>query len=346
MAQKKYSNKQGYNTATRRNEYKKAASTISRAAKKLSPKQKKAAGIAIAVIVLIVVVFGILLVTGVIDEQKLKVKLGLADEPATDASTSVHFVDVGQGDCTLIVSDGKAVLIDAGEVEYGDDVVKYLKAQNVKKLDYVIVSHQHTDHMGGMSAVIENFEIGELIMPPIPDELFPTNSTYDRYLSTLEKYGTNVSEAVNKSTLTVGSVKLTMYVQDPNAGYDDLNNFSIAVKATHGDNSFIFAGDAEFDEEDMLAKSGYDLSAKVMKVNHHGSGGSSGNNFLGAVKPKYAVISVGANNDYGHPKQAAISRIEKYCGENIFRTDECGSIVFESDGNGLNIVLEKKAGNG
>ena len=344
MALRNFNKNQGYNTATPRNEYQKAAKQISKVAKKLSPSQKRTAGIVIAVLVAIVLLFGILMATGVIDEQKLKVKLGLADKPATDSSTSVHFVDVGQGDCSLIISDGEAVLIDAGELEYGDDVVKYLKAQNVKKLKYVIGSHQHTDHMGGMSAVIENFEIGELIMPPIPDELFPTNSTYDKFLDTLEEYDTVVTEAENKSTLKVGSVDLVMYVQDVNAGYEDLNNFSIAVKATHGDNSFIFAGDAEFDEEDRLSKSGYDLSAKVMKVNHHGSGGSSGYNFLGAVKPKYAVISVGANNDYGHPKQAAITRIQKYCGDNIYRTDECGSIVFESDGEGLNILFEKKAG--
>lgn len=345
MSMRSFKSKSSYNTATRKNEYTKAAKKITNAAKKLSPKQKKAAGVAVAVIVLIVIVLGLLLATGIIDEQKLKIKLGLADKPATDASTSVHFVDVGQGDCSLIISEGEAVLIDAGEVEYGDDVVKYLKDQNIKELKYVIVSHQHTDHMGGMSKVIENFEIGELIMPPIPDELFPTNSTYDRFLTTLERENTNVTEAENKDTLTVGDVRLTMYVQDVNAGYDDLNNFSIAVKAVHGDNSFIFAGDAEFDEEDMLSKSGYDLTAKVMKVNHHGSGGSSGYNYLNAVKPKYAVISVGANNDYGHPKTAALNRIAKYCADNIYRTDECGNVVFESDGEGLSIILEKKAGN-
>ena len=302
------SDRKSYNTNTRKNTYAKTTKKVASAVKKLPDKQKKMLLFAVIALVLVVVIYKILTATGVIDENALKVKLGLADKPATNASTSVHFVDVGQGDCSLIISNGEAVLIDAGEVEYGDTVVKYLKAQGVKKLKYVIVSHQHTDHMGGMSKVLKNFEVGELLMPPIPDELFPTNSTYDNYLDTLDSEDVNVTEAEN-CTLKVGDVELKLYVQDVNAGYEDLNNFSIVVKATHGDNSFIFAGDAEFDEEDNLSRSDYDLSAKVMKVNHHGSGGSSGYNFLDAVKPDYAVISVGRNNDYGHPKEAALKRI-------------------------------------
>jgi len=334
------SDRKSYNTNTRKNTYAKTTKKVASAVKKLPDKQKKILLFAVIALVLVVVIYKILTATGVIDENALKVKLGLADKPATNASTSVHFVDVGQGDCSLIISNGEAVLIDAGEVEYGDTVVKYLKAQGVEKLKYVIVSHQHTDHMGGMSKVLKNFEVGELLMPPIPDELFPTNSTYDNYLDTMDSENVNVTEAEN-CTLKVGDVELKLYVQDVNAGYEDLNNFSIVVKATHGDNSFIFAGDAEFDEEDKLSRSGYDLSAKVMKVNHHGSGGSSGYNFLDAVKPDYAVISVGRNNDYGHPKEAALKRISKYC-DKIYRTDLNGSVVFESDGEGLNVILEKE----
>lgn len=334
------SGRKSYNTNTRRNSYQKSTKQVASAVKKLPDKQKKIVLFAIIGVVVLVLLYKLLTATGVIDEQALKVKLGLADKPATNAETSVHFVDVGQGDCELIISNGEAVLIDAGELEYGNAVVQYLEAQGVKELKYVIVSHQHTDHMGGMNKVLERFEVGELIMPPIPDSLFPTNSTYDKFLDILDKENVNVTEAEN-CTLKVGDVELKLYVQDVNSNYEDLNDFSIAVKAVHGDNSFVFAGDLGFDGEDKLAKSGYDLSAKVMKVNHHGSGGSNGYNFLEAVSPDYAIIPVGKNNDYGHPKEAAIKRINKYC-DKLYRTDINGNIVFESDGEGLSVILEKE----
>ncbi len=325
------------------NDVRKAAKAISR----MSDKQKKASLILVGIVAVVAVIFFILASTGVINVRNTGstpsgsgVTNNTAPDAVKDNGTSVHFIDVGQGDSVLIVSNGEAVLIDAGEVEYGNTVLSYLNEQGIDTLKYIIVSHQHTDHMGGMSKILKNVKADELIMPPIPDSLFPTNSTYDSFLATLENTDIAVTEAEN-GTLTVGDVTLQMFVQDPDMNYDSLNNFSIAIRAIHGDNAFLLCGDLEYDAEQVLLKSNFELSADVYKVNHHGSSGSSSYKFVEAVDPEYSVICVGANNDYGHPKQKALDRISNFC-DKIYRTDLNGNIVFESDGKELTLVLEKE----
>lgn len=320
------------------NDVKKAAKAISR----MPEKQKKAVFILAGIVAVIAIILAVLSSKGYLNTDSAQ--NGISGDTAPNAvennGTSVHFIDVGQGDSALIISNGEAALIDAGEVEYGNTVLNYLNEQGIGSLKYIIVSHQHTDHMGGMSKILKNIKADELIMPPIPDRLFPTNSTYDKFLETLENTDIAVTEAEN-GTLTVGEVKLQMFVQSPDMPYESLNDFSIAIRAVHGDNAFLLCGDMEYDAEQVILESGFELSADVYKVNHHGSAGSSSYEFVEAVDPEYSVICVGANNDYGHPKQKALDRISKFC-DKIYRTDLNGSIVFKSDGKELTLVLEKE----
>lgn len=287
----------------------------------------------------------VLVKLGVVTENQILVFFDLADKPASNADMSVHFVDVGQGDCELVLCDGKAALIDCGERDMGRRVCSYLKAQNVTRLDYFIISHQHTDHMGCASDVLKSFDVGCIIMPPVPDELVPTNSCYSEFLDAVSECQTELYLAPQNSceTLTLGSCTLDIYAQGSDSGvYESLNDYSLCVRAEHGDNTFLFVGDAEEAEEAALLESGIELSAKVLKVSHHGSSSSSSYEFLKAVGARYAVIEVGAGNSYGHPQSEAVSRIEKYC-EYIYRTDIDGTVVFESDGVGLNILVKDKS---
>lgn len=289
--------------------------------------------------VIAVIAFGLITQLNAPLAQRIRAFLGLAEKPASDAEMSVHFIDVGQGDCELIICGDEVCLIDCGEWDMASRVSAYLKAQNITEIDYFIISHQHTDHMGCADKIIEEFGIDCIIMPQIPDELIPTNSVYERFLDTLWDSGIEVFEA-REETLGLGECEIYIYPQPPGCEYESLNNYSLCVKAVYGNTSFLFTGDAEEEEELQLVGSGIDLSADVMKVNHHGSAGSSAREFLQAVSAEYAVIEVGAGNSYGHPTHSAIRRIEE-SGAQIYRTDLNGTVVFESDGESLNILTDK-----
>ena len=256
-----------------------------------------------------------------------------------EGDVSVHFIDVGQGDCELIKTQSKAVLIDCGEKDYYADVIDYIKSENIKYLDYVIVTHPHSDHAGGMSFILDEFDIGTVIMPKIQESVLPTTSTYARLLKSIGNKSIDVKYAVpgQKYKLDDGELTLLSPVKD----YDDLNNYSVAVKFTHGENTFLFTGDIEKEAESDILEKGYDVSADVLKVAHHGSSTSSRKSFINAVSPKYAVIEVGAPNSYNHPNDETVQRLENK-DIIIYRTDLYGSIVFVSDGSTLNILTEKE----
>ena len=256
-----------------------------------------------------------------------------------DGDVSVHFIDVGQGDCELIKTQSKAVLIDCGEKEYYADVIEYIKSQNIEYIDYVIVTHPHSDHAGGVSFILDEFDIGTVIMPKIQESVTPITSTYIRLLNSIDNKDINVEYAYpgRKYSLDDGEMTLLSPVKD----YDDLNNYSIAVKFVHGENSFLFTGDIEKEAESDIMENGYDISADVLKVAHHGSSTSSQKSFINAVSPQYAVIEVGSPNSYNHPNKETVQRLENK-EIIIYRTDLYGNIVFVSDGSALEILTEKE----
>lgn len=258
---------------------------------------------------------------------------------AVEGDVSVHFVDVGQGDCELIKTQNKTVLIDCGEREYYTDVIAYIKSQNIEYLDYVIVTHPHSDHAGGMSYILDEFDIGTVIMPKIKKSVTPTTNTYVRLLTSIENKDITVEYAEPGKEYTLDDVKMT--VLSPVQDYDDLNNYSVAVKFVHGENSFLFTGDIEKEAESDIMEKGYDISADVLKIAHHGSSTSSQKSFINAVSPKYAVIEVGSPNSYNHPHKETMQLLENK-EIVIYRTDLYGNIVFVSDGSTLNILTEKE----
>jgi beta-lactamase superfamily II metal-dependent hydrolase len=238
-------------------------------------------------------------------------------------------IDVGQADSILIqLSSGENILIDAGQDS--TPVIAYLRQMKVTRIDDLIITHPHADHIGGMDDVIRAFAIGQVYMPPI------TNTTveYNDMISALNAKGLKITPARAGVSIDVDSPFKGVFLAPISASYDDLNNYSAVLKLTYGQDSFLFTGDAEEFSELEMQNGRYDLQADLLKVGHHGSSSSTSYSFLKAVDPEHAVISVGADNDYGHPASQVISRLNSI-GAKIYRTDQQGTIIATSDGTNI-----------
>ncbi len=251
-------------------------------------------------------------------------------ESKVESDLEVHFIDVGQGDSILLKSDGKTMLIDAGDNKYGKGVVSYLKSKGIKKIDYLVGTHPDADHIGGLDVVISNLDIGKIYMPKKQNN----TKTFEDVLTAIAAKGLKVTAPKVGSSIDLGSAKVT--IMGPTTTYDDNNNNSIVVKVTHGENSFLLTGDAELDAEEDMVASGEDLSATVLKVGHHGSHSSTSQSLLKKVDPTYAVISCGVNNKYGHPHTETMTYLKR-ANVKVYRTDEQQTIIMTSNGKDLSI---------
>lgn len=273
--------------------------------------------------------------------DKLYGAADLVPQPVhVDGEVSVHFIDVGQADCELIQTPESTVLIDAGDIGGGDAVVAYLKAQGVNRIDLLIASHPHADHIGGMKEVVETFDIGKIIFSDVPDELIPTSKTYEGLIDAIAARGYKITKAEPRAVYDLGG-GASLTILGPVAQYDDLNETSVACRFDFGKTSFLFTGDAERENEnDLVAAYGSALKADVFKLGHHGSSTSNQQKLLNAVDPDIAVCEVGYDNSYGHPHAETLERLLKM-GVMLYRTDRDGTVVISSDGETLSVVTEK-----
>ena len=229
------------------------------------------------------------------------------------------------------------MLIDAGNNEDGPKLVSYLKNLGITNFDYVVGTHPHEDHIGGLYDIINNFQIENILLP----EAYTTTKTFEDVLNAIEKNNLSITVPTIGETYQLGQADLeVIYTGTDNK---DLNNSSIVLKMTFGKFSYLFTGDATSQTEKKIINNNIDVD--VLKVGHHGSAYSTTEEFLAKVTPTYAIISVGKDNNYGHPATSTINRIKKYT-NNIYMTSELGTIILTSDGKNINITNEKTDTNG
>ena len=238
-----------------------------------------------------------------------------------DNNLRVYCLDVGQGDSILITNNNKTMLIDASTNEMGSRVVKYLNDLGIKKIDYLVGTHPHEDHIGGLDNVIKNFDIGTIYMPNV----VATTKTFEEVIDAISAKKLKVTSPKTGDKFTVGNAECE--VMSIRNDKDDYNNCSIVIKMDFNNVSYLFTGDAEESVESSRKWPHID----VLKVGHHGSNTSSSKNFLDQIKPEVALISVGQGNTYGHPTQATLKRLSNI-GAKIYRTDENGTILLIEKG--------------
>lgn len=251
----------------------------------------------------------------------------------TTEDLTIHFLDVGQADAAILQYGDEVMMIDGGNKADSSLVYAYLRdTLGIRHIDYMIATHPHEDHIGGLLGALNACTVGKVYSP-----VTTYNSNVFRSLTEyVQKQGLQLTVPRVGDTMTFGDAQVQFL--SPAHTYDETNNNSIVIRIVHGSNTFLFTGDAEWDAEHDMVNAGYDLSAKVLKVGHHGSDTSSSYIFLREVMPEYAIISCGKGNSYGHPSSEILSRLRD-TGATIYRTDLQGGIVCVSDGRTLSFEV-------
>ena len=227
------------------------------------------------------------------------------------------------------------MLIDGGNAADSSLLFSYLKKLNVASIDYMICSHAHEDHVGGLSAPLSTMEVKNVFAPKKES----ASKAYNNFKTKVAEQGLEMIHPQSGDTISFGGGSVEFFVPD-GLGSSNMNNTSIICKITFGNTSFLFTGDAEREEEQNIIEQGCNLKADVLKVGHHGSETSTSYVFLREVMPKYSVISVGKKNSYGHPSETVLSRLSDE-GSEVYRTDLNGDIIIESDGTTISITTQK-----
>lgn len=271
-------------------------------------------------------------------QKEIDSSYSIRNKNTVTSDLKVYYLDVGQADSILISNNEHNMLIDAGNNEDGPKLVKFLKEElNITKFDYVVGTHPHEDHIGGLDDIINNFEIDNVLLP----EATTTTKTFEDVLDAIASKNLEITIPEIDSTFKLGEAELSIVY----TGTDEknLNNSSIILKMVFGDYSYLFTGDAEKEVEETILKK--NINIDVLKVGHHGSSTSSSESFLNKVTPTYAIISVAKENSYGHPSKETIERLKKYT-DKIYMTSELGTILLTSDGKTINIDNFKTDTNG
>ena len=257
----------------------------------------------------------------------------------TEGELQVHVIDVGQADSILVLSEDEVMLVDTGDLDddYTEKIINYIKSFGIDTIDYLVLTHPDSDHIGGAPEIFEEFIIKNCIMP----DFAKTTKIYENTLDAIEaEEGLNLIEAVPDYRFEVGEAKCRVLA--PIEEYEDANDASVVIKLVFGERSVLLTGDAEKDSEaDMVKRySASDLKADVLKSGHHGSRTSSSPALLDKVDPDYAIISCGEGNSYGHPHEETIERYAEY-GIEVYRTDLVGTVVVKIKDNRITITKEK-----
>lgn len=253
-----------------------------------------------------------------------------------DGEAYIHFIDVGQGSSTLIQEGEKAILIDAGEQDYSESLVTYIKSCGVETLEYVIASHPHTDHIGGMTDVFDEFDVGEIVMPELSEINIPTSRLYEKFMTYIDEKDMSVSFGEVGDTYYLDSVSVS--VMGPVEQVKDLNDMSLICKVNAYGTKAMVLGDAENQELSSVFETVVgEWKSDILVMGHHGSSVSVYEPFLNAVNADVAIVSCGKDNSYGHPHEEAVEYAEKN-GLELYRTDIDGSIVFRCDADGYEKV--------
>jgi beta-lactamase superfamily II metal-dependent hydrolase len=253
-----------------------------------------------------------------------------------NSKLEIHFIDVGQADSILIKSNKQAMLIDAGNNDDADLIKKYLENQNIEDLEYVIGTHPHEDHIGSLDFVINNFDIKNVIMP----KKATTTKTFEDVVMAIENKNLSITLPKAGDKYKIGEAEFTILSPIKEDYGSNLNNYSVGILLVHGENKFIFTGDAEKEVEGDILNTKINIDADVMKMGHHGSTTSNTEEFLDKISPKIAVITCELDNSYGHPHQEILDTLIKRNVE-IYRTDLQGNIIVTSDGKNIEVKTEK-----
>lgn len=254
---------------------------------------------------------------------------GKDSKQSNKGELKVHFIDVGQADSILIQQGNENMLVDAGNNDDEDILKSYLGNLGITEFKYVVGTHAHEDHIGSLDYIMNSFKVGKIYFP----NATATTKTFENLVKAVKNKGMKFTEPKVGETFNIGDAKCTILAPNGTT-YEDANNYSIVIKLEYVNNSFLLTGDAEDVSEKEMLNKGLNLKADVLKAGHHGSSSSSTEEFLNAVNPKYAVISVGKDNDYGHPHKETLQKFSSR-GIKVYRTDESGTIVATSDGNNI-----------
>lgn len=306
------------------------------------PKENKKPGARrIIVICAVLAVLAVVILVIALNAGSIAKLLGqnntLAVKPA-EGEAIIAALNVGQSNCTVIIAGDSVVMIDSGDANAAPEILSFMNAYGINRIDYLIMTHPHTDHIGSMSEVIRHAKIGELLFVPITGQLTPTNYTYYELIQTISNRNINMRAVTEGETIPLNLGQLRIIAADGTR--DSLNNCSMVVSYEIGSMRAMFMGDAEKAVEYAILDSGADIKSDILFVGHHGSYTSSYRDFINAVKPKYAVISCGANNSYGYPHDVVLENLNGV-GARICRTDLDGNIIFITSETGIMVVREK-----
>lgn len=292
-------------------------------------------GLAGLAICLLVVVLGFLLH----DSALGRLLYGTGGASVAPGETTVVFVDVGQGDSTILASNGTFILVDAGDEDAGSAVIQAARDLGVDRFDLVIASHPHSDHIGGMDDVLAVYEADRFMMPYVEHD----SKAFERLLDAVDAQGLSIESPKPGDVVQVGDFILTFVHPPEGASYEEMNDYSLVVRVEAPGGTVLLTGDAEDDAEKAMRDGGYDLSADILKVGHHGSKSSTGKKFLNKIQPIYAVISCGVENAYKHPAEKTLETLEE-AGVQYFVTSQVGRVTFHlQTGQPIEVTTEKAA---